>query len=124
MYKDLKAEQMMLVNEENIWDSDGKLKRPNADHQIRIIQRKAEVWEIEGLRSDKNLSDEIYGLKGVAFLKCGHFISRGALIESIKYQIDSLKQNKIYCPNEDLDGRICNKDIEMKEVRLIAGFTS
>lgn len=87
---------------------------------MNLKERLAEPWELSGIRGEPNTQDEIYNIKGVAFMSCSHPFSRQALKDYINFQ--SNIEDTIRCPFSH-KGEKCNYEWSQEEWRLVAGFS-
>ncbi len=91
--------------------------------RVEIRLRKAELWELEGFRTDPNEADDILGEMGVVFMVCGHYFSRTGFRGTIDFQITQKKQNFIKCPYLKPDNTLCDQPFITDDCKLIAGYT-
>ena len=65
--------------------------------EASIIQRVAELWEVDGLVVDRNRVDDVSEEQGMAQMPCKHWFGRDHMRGVIDYQLNTLKHNQIEC---------------------------
>ena len=87
-----------------------------------FTQRKAELWEIQGVTADRYKTDEISLETGVARMKCGHYIGRQSMKNTVGFQLNTEGASEITCPHM-IGGKLCRQKWELKQCALIAGIS-
>ena len=92
--------------------------------EASIIQRVAELWEVDGLVVDRNRLDEISDERGMAQMPCKHWFGRDHMRGVIDYQLNTLKHNQIECTRLQEDGSACQQIWDTNIYPLVAGWTN
>ena len=97
-YEDLKPEQTVVQTLQNfIPTSNQALNKVAHNGKCYLIQRRAEIWEIPHLKTDKEAEDPVSCQQGVAFMRCGHSYSRGSMKYLVETQVNRQGKSEVQC---------------------------